>query len=80
MVVCLALVNACAAWAGCRTPVPRPVPFTAPAGQGCPSGYTTSGSTCAPSSSSAPWVLVVPRGHGCPSNYTQSGQMCMAGS
>lgn len=68
------------AYASCANPPPRAQPFVAPSGQGCPSGYSSSGSTCSPSSSSAKYVFIVPSGQGCPSGYSSQGRMCVVSS
>jgi hypothetical protein len=65
------------AYAACANPAPRAQPFVAPSGQGCPSNYSQSGSTCTPSGS-ANFVFIAPNGQSCPSNYSQQGRMCIA--
>jgi hypothetical protein len=64
--------------AACQNPAPRPLPFNVPYGQNCPHGYSQSGSSCAPSSSSARYSFVVGSGQGCPGNYVQQGPICIA--
>ncbi len=66
-------------YATCANPAPRAQPFVAPSGQGCPSNYSQSGSTCTPSGS-ANFVFIAPSGQSCPSNYSQQGRMCIASS
>ncbi len=52
---------------------PQPLPRQG----GCPSGYSQSGSYCAPGSS-ARYALL--KAGSCPSGYSQSGNYCLAGS
>ena len=77
-----ALSAVTAANAACRQPAPRPVPFDkGMVRDGCPSGYSSSGGVCTPSSSSAGFVLIKPStGTSCPSNYSSSGAFCVAGT
>ena len=65
------------AYASCQNPAPRAQPFVVPSGQGCPSNYSQSGTTCTPSGS-ARFVFLAPSGQSCPSNYSQQGRMCVA--
>jgi len=65
--------------AACQNPAPRALPFTAPNGSSCPSGYSQTGTTCAPSGG-ANYSFVVPSGNSCPGGYSQQGQICIASS
>lgn len=78
--IALGLLLVSNVYATCANPAPRAQPFVAPSGQGCPSNYSKSGSTCSPSSSSANYVFIAPSGQSCPSNYSQQGRMCIASS
>ena len=68
--------------AACSRPVPAPVPFDkGSVRDSCPFNYSTSGSLCTPSGSSAKYVLIKPMSSSsCPSNYSSSGSFCIAES
>jgi len=68
--------------ASCKRPVPAPVPFDKGSiRESCPFGYSTTGSLCTPSGSSAKFVLIKPSSSSsCPSNYSSSGSFCIAES
>lgn len=74
------LLAASQVFAACQNPAPRAQPFNVPSGQSCPSNYSQTGTTCAPSSSSAGYSFLVPSGQSCPSNYSQQGPICIANS
>jgi hypothetical protein len=61
----------------CKTPAPQAVPTIIPAGTSCPSNYSHSGNTCAPSSG-ARYFFVLSSSQSCPSNYAQEGRLCIA--
>jgi hypothetical protein len=81
----LSLINA-AAFAVCvffSTPswackVPAPAAYPLPKTGSCPSGYSTSGKYCKPSSSSARYAIQKVRS--CASGYHTSGGYCLASS
>ena len=62
------------AWTGSvgADPAPQPLPKTG----SCPSGYSTSGGYCAPSTNAR---FAVPKIGSCPSGYSTSGDYCLAG-
>jgi hypothetical protein len=65
-------------FAGCRT-TPKATPIPTHSGM-CPSGYSSSGSTCVPNSGSSPYAYYNPGGM-CPSGYYAStGNFCVATS
>ncbi len=81
--IAIAIVLLCVGYqanAACQNPAPRALPFIIPSGQSCPGGYSQTGTTCAPGSSSAGYSFVVPSGQSCPANYSQQGPICTANS
>jgi hypothetical protein len=68
--------------AACRRPAPTPVAFDkGSVRESCPFGYSTTGSLCTPSGSSARYVLIKPSANvGCPNHYSSSGSFCIADS
>lgn len=82
LIAAAALTMAGAASAACRRPPPGPVPFDkGSVRDSCPFNYSTTGSLCTPSGSSAKYVLVKPSpSSSCPSNYSSSGSFCIAES
>ena len=65
------------AFGACQNPAPRALPLVVPSGSSCPSSYSQTGTTCAPSSG-ANYAFVVPSGNSCPGGYSQQGQLCIA--
>ena len=76
----IALCLVADAEAACRRPAPAAVPFDKGSiRDSCPFGYSTSGSLCTPSGSSARAVLIKPSStSSCPSKYSSSGAFCIA--
>lgn len=76
----IAMCLAADAAAACRRPAPAALPFDK--GQirdACPFSYSTSGTLCTPSGSSARAVLIKPSStSSCPSRYSSSGAFCVA--
>ena len=74
----IAICLAPPAQAGCKIPAPQALGFANDGGS-CPSGYSSSGNACVPSSASSHYAFYT-GGGSCPSGYSRSGNSCVASS